>query len=65
MSIMPKHGAKTARTGYQKDIDEIRSDPESEAALQYLNRLSDFLFVMARVANKRGGFEEIPWKPRG
>jgi cob(I)alamin adenosyltransferase len=29
--------------------------------IEYLNRLSDFLFVMARVINHREGQEEIPW----
>ena len=29
--------------------------------IQYLNRLSDFLFVLARVVNHREGKEEIPW----
>jgi len=27
----------------------------------YLNRLSDLLFVMARVANHRSGMSEIEW----
>jgi len=27
----------------------------------YINRLSDLLFVLARVENKRGGEEQIPW----
>ena len=31
--------------------------------LQYLNRLSDLLFTMARAANLRAGGREIPWKP--
>lgn len=31
-------------------------------ALQYLNRLSDLLFVLARTANKRSGVEEMKWK---
>ena len=29
---------------------------------QYLNRLSDLLFVMARTANKTAGVADIPWK---
>lgn len=29
--------------------------------IEYLNRLSDFLFVIARIANHREGKEEIPW----
>jgi cob(I)alamin adenosyltransferase len=27
----------------------------------YLNRLSDLLFVMARVANQRAGTTEVEW----
>jgi len=30
--------------------------------LRYFNRLSDFLFYLARVANRREGFEEEVWK---
>ncbi len=30
-------------------------------ALKYLNRLSDFLFVVSRVANKRSGRPDILW----
>lgn len=33
------------------------------AVLAYLNRLSDWLFVAARVANLRAGKAEIPWDP--
>lgn len=32
------------------------------ALIVYLNRLSDLLFVMARVANHRAGVSDIPWK---
>jgi cob(I)alamin adenosyltransferase len=32
--------------------------------LQYLNRLSDYLFILARYAGFLLGIEEIPWKPR-
>ena len=31
--------------------------------LPYLNRLSDLLFVLARVANQRAGAAELPWEP--
>jgi cob(I)alamin adenosyltransferase len=30
----------------------------------YLNRLSDFLFEAARIANLRAGVAETPWQPR-
>ncbi len=32
--------------------------------IKYLNRLSDFLFVLARKASKDHGVEEIQWKAR-
>ena len=34
----------------------------SDAALKYLNRLSDFFFVAARWANDRGA-GEVLWQP--
>ena len=30
--------------------------------LAYLNRLSDLLFVLARLANKRQNIQDIPWR---
>lgn len=32
--------------------------------IQYLNRLSDYLFVLSRFTAYKLGAEEIPWKPR-
>jgi cob(I)alamin adenosyltransferase len=32
--------------------------------LQYLNRLSDYLFMLSRYLGKLGNSEEIQWKPR-
>lgn len=29
--------------------------------VKYINRLSDLLFVLARVENKKGGEQQIPW----
>jgi cob(I)alamin adenosyltransferase len=43
----------------QKKKDEI--DP---LIIQYLNRLSDYLFVLSRYAAHQLNVEEIPWKPR-
>jgi cob(I)alamin adenosyltransferase len=34
----------------------------SEAARQYLNRLSDLLFVAARVLNRFAGVEDVQWR---
>lgn len=35
--------------------------PIQASAIEYLNRLSDFLFVLARLVNHRQGQQEIPW----
>jgi len=42
---------------------EIHSE-QDKLALKYLNRLSDYLFVLARTLVVQSGAEEIPWKPR-
>ncbi len=39
--------------------------PVPEVIMQYLNRLSDYLFVLSRAITMEKGAEEIPWKPRG
>lgn len=36
----------------------------AETVLKYLNRLSDFLFVLARFIVFKNGGVEIPWRPR-
>jgi len=36
-------------------------DPE---VIPFLNRLSDFLFVAARVVNHRAGVADVPWRTR-
>jgi len=38
-------------------------EPVNPAALQYLNRLSDHLFVLARWVNERTGVGDVLWKP--
>lgn len=35
-----------------------------ELAIRYLNRLSDFLFVMARYITHESGGEDVPWRAR-
>jgi cob(I)alamin adenosyltransferase len=37
---------------------------ESDEAIRYLNRLSDFLFVAARFANHRHGVTDVEWRKR-
>ena len=42
-----------------------RDTAVNPAALAYLNRLSDLLFILARAANAAAGGEEPLWKPGG
>lgn len=35
-----------------------------QVVIQYLNRLSDFLFVLARYIGHEAGAQEIPWRAR-
>ncbi len=39
-----------------------REEPVSETARQYLNRLSDLLFVAARAVNRAAGHAETQWR---
>ena len=42
------------------------SEPETPLlAVTFLNRLSDLLFVLARLANNEAHVDDIPWTPRG
>ena len=52
------------RRAERKVVSLAESSSVSPAALAYVNRLSDLLFVMARAANLRSGGREIPWKPQ-
>ena len=52
------------RRAERREITLHRVEPLSAAALRYLNRLSDLLFVMARVENRRAGVADIEWVAR-
>jgi len=41
-----------------------RNEHVNGGSLRYLNRLSDLLFVLARVISRSGGGREVLWKPR-
>ena len=59
------HLARTVcRRAERREIALHRAQPLSAAALRYLNRLSDLLFVMARVENRRAGVADIEWVGR-
>ena len=59
------HLARTVCRRAERSVVALMADPEervSAAALKYLNRLSDFLFVAARLANMPAG-GDVLWKP--
>ncbi|HEX5538967.1 MAG TPA: cob(I)yrinic acid a,c-diamide adenosyltransferase [Methylophilaceae bacterium] len=57
------HLARTVcRRAERKVIRLAREEQVSEVALQYLNRLSDLLFVMCRVINRDAGYADVLWK---
>jgi cob(I)alamin adenosyltransferase len=59
------HLARTVcRRAERRVVALHHTDPLGAAALRYLNRLSDLLFVMARVENRRAGLPEVEWKGR-
>jgi cob(I)alamin adenosyltransferase len=41
------------------------TDPVREECIVYVNRLSDALFVLARLANHRAGVLDVPWVGAG
>ena len=43
-------------------LTHVKNEIVSAAALKYLNRLSDFLFVAARWANAKGA-DDVLWQP--
>jgi cob(I)alamin adenosyltransferase len=42
----------------------VEDPPVRGALIVYLNRLSDLLFVLARLANTVAGEKDVPWIPR-
>ena len=58
------HLARTvARRAERRVIALARQEAVDNALVVYLNRLSDYLFVLARLTNSRAGVAERPWAP--
>jgi cob(I)alamin adenosyltransferase len=45
----------------ERGVVSLGADAVDPLAIQYLNRLSDLLFVMARLLNRRAGVAEVEW----
>ena len=57
------HLARTVCRRAERIMVELAaSEPVGEAAIQYMNRLSDFLFIASRTAN-RNGAGDVLWVP--
>ncbi len=56
------HLARTvSRRAERRMVAYAQSSKVNSDAMVYMNRLSDFLFVLARVANKRAGKKDVFW----
>jgi cob(I)alamin adenosyltransferase len=56
------HVARTVCRRAERSIIRLQQQAEvPQIVIVYLNRLSDLLFVLARVANKRAGAGEVTW----
>jgi cob(I)alamin adenosyltransferase len=58
------HVARTVCRRAERRVVHLRRDADTEIpqlVVIYLNRLSDLLFVLARVANRRAGAGEVTW----
>ena len=58
------HARTVCRRAERRCVSLHRAQPLSEVALRYLNRLSDLLFVLARLENKRAGVADVEWEGR-
>jgi cob(I)alamin adenosyltransferase len=55
------HLARTVCRRAERRVVSLGSGAVDPIIVVYLNRLSDLLFVMARVANQRAGTGEVEW----
>lgn len=59
------HNARTvARRAERRIVTLGRAEPINDQLVPYMNRLSDLLFVMARIANHRENKAETEWHSR-
>lgn len=59
------HLARTIGRRAERELATLhRAEPCRKEVLQYMNRLSDYLFVCARYANHLGKTPDVPWVAR-
>ncbi len=59
------HLARTVCRRAERLVVRLKDSGEAvdDISIQYLNRMSDCLFVLARYVNFEGGVEDVLWKP--
>ena len=61
------HLARTICRRAERDVvslSHVEHEPVDPVAIVFLNRLSDFLFVLSRLINHRAGVADVPWHPK-
>jgi len=59
------HRARTVCRRAERRVTQLSDEATVEGSvLAYLNRLSDLLFTLARLANLEAGAEDVPWSGR-
>lgn len=59
------HLARTICRRAEREVVHLAQQPDEhvpEGLIVYLNRVSDFLFVLARAVNQRAGVSDVPWR---
>lgn len=56
------HARTVCRRAERRVVELAETSPVSPQIIVYLNRLSDLLFVLARVENARAGVPDVKWK---
>lgn len=64
-SVSFGHVARTVcRRAERMVINLHEQEPVEDIIIRYLNRLSDYLFMLCRIMTQELGAEEVTWKPR-
>lgn len=64
-SVSFGHVARTVCRRAERAVIHLQQGEEvEEIVIRYLNRLSDYLFMLCRIMTHELGIEEVTWKPR-
>lgn len=65
MAVSQAHITRCVCRRAEREVLQLASEEQVDAPIAiYLNRLSDYLFVLSRFLTKQFGAEEIPWLPK-